>query len=110
MRLLQKLTNEQLSFFYSRWRELKPALIDSITSKDSHQAGRLMQEGIQLYKELLAHCEHAIEPLNGQERLAFIEQNRGRYAAFRQLDELFEEMKKKIASKRIQLHRNLPAE
>ena len=104
MRLLQKLTKVQVSSFFDQWHELQPAIAESIKKRDG-QAAELMNEGIRLYIRLLAHCEYLIEPLNGKERLAFIEQNNGRYAAFRQLDELFEEMKKQIASKRTQLQR-----
>lgn len=104
MRLSQKLTKEQVSPFFDRWHELQPAIAGAIQRRDG-QATEWMTEGIRLYTGLLAHCEYIIEPLNGKERLAFIEQNNGRYAAFRQLDELFEEMKKQIASKRIQLQR-----
>jgi hypothetical protein len=67
-----------------------------------------MEAGILLYQRLLAHCSDAnpekpLEPINGEERLSFIISHSGSYAAFRQLDELFSEMKKMIAGRRVQL-------
>lgn len=69
------------------------------------------QAGIEVYKKLLAHCrcaldEESFEPLNGAERLLFIEFSLSTYAAYRQLDELFSELKKIIARKRIE-HKHL---
>ncbi|WP_341201534.1 YpoC family protein, partial [Planomicrobium okeanokoites] len=49
---------------------------------------------------------HMITPLNNEERLAFVEMNCRTFAAYRQLQELFNEMQKKIASKRAILNRN----
>lgn len=106
MKLSQKLTKEKVSPFFDKWHELQLDIADSF-KKHNGQAAELMKAGTQLYIELLAYCEHSIEPLNGKERMAFIQQNNGRYAAFRQLDELFEEVKKKLASKRIQLKREV---
>lgn len=76
-------------------------------NKNSSPAA-LMDEGIILYKSLLRQCstgEEKIEPLNNLERLAFIEANCRTFAAYRQLQELFNEMHKKIASKRAILNR-----
>lgn len=67
-----------------------------------------MTQGISVYQALLAQCisgEAHLEPLNNAERLAFVETNSTSYAAFRQLQELFNEMKKKIASKRASLEK-----
>lgn len=64
-----------------------------------------MLEAIQLYEALLLHCEaFDLSPINGEERLAFIKSNVRSFAAFRQLDELFTELKKGIARRRAQLH------
>lgn len=68
-----------------------------------HGAGIQIEQGISIYKALLEQCsseEERLEPLNNKERLAFIEANSSSYAAFRQLQELFKEMEKKIASRR----------
>lgn len=105
MKLSQKLTKEAVEPFFNGWDSLKETIEPSFRDRDGTAQQELLN-GIKLYKQLLAHCDFEIIPLNGLERLAFIEQRPTNYAAFRQLDELFSEMKKGIASKRIQLKRN----
>ena len=102
MKLSQKLTKEFIDPFFTRWATLSEEIARLHALRDK-QTARRMDEAIHLYKELIAHCERQVVPINGNERLQFIEQRPGNYAAYRQLDELFSEMKKKIASKRIQL-------
>lgn len=105
MKLSQKLTKEAVEPFFNDWDSLKES-IEPLFRNRSRTGQQEMLNGIRLYKQLLAHCEFEIIPLNGPERLSFIEQRPANFAAFRQLDELFSEMKKGIASKRIQLKRN----
>ncbi|TWT01031.1 YpoC family protein [Planomicrobium sp. CPCC 101079] len=112
MKLSQKLTKEQTDPFFSKWQEMS-LVISELHERREKRVKKEMESGILLYKKLLAHCldaekdagEKAVAPLNGEERLAFVASNPGTYAAFRQLDELFAEMKKLIAAKRIQLKR-----
>lgn len=96
-----KLTKETVDPFFSNWAQLSEEIAHLHGLRDK-QLSQYMQEGIELYKKLISHCEDQIVPMNGQERLQFVDQHLGNYAAYRQLDELFSEMKKKIASKRIQ--------
>ncbi|MCP2036330.1 hypothetical protein L1279_003372 [Planomicrobium sp. HSC-17F08] len=105
MKLSQKLTKEAVEPFFNDWDSLKKSIEPSFRNR-SRTGQQEMLNGIRLYKQLLAHCDFEIIPLNGPERLSFIEQRPANFAAFRQLDELFSEMKKGIASKRIQLKRN----
>lgn len=101
----QKLTEEQVAPFFAEWAILRERLI-SQHQKRSGQAAGTADEAIAIYERLLSHCsEFEIIPVNGQERLLFIKAKPGKYPAFRQLDELFSEMAKKIAAKRAQLNK-----
>ncbi|GKW44721.1 YpoC family protein [Planococcus sp. NCCP-2050] len=106
MKLSQKLTKESVSPYFDQWAVLT-AEISSLHQNRSNQTAAQMLQGLELFKALLAHCENQILPMNGHERIHFIEQHLANYAAFRQLDELFSEMKKKIAAKRIQMKNGL---
>lgn len=106
MKLSQKLTKESVSPYFDQW-DVLAAEISSLHQNRSNQTAPKMLQGLNLFKALLAHCEDRIIPVNGHERINFIEQRPGNYAAFRQLDELFSEMKKKIAAKRIQMKNDL---
>ncbi|TWT28343.1 YpoC family protein [Planomicrobium sp. CPCC 101110] len=111
MKLSLRLTKELIDPFFSEWENRSPVI--SELHKQRKQPKNEVEAGILLYRKLLAHCNkpesasngQALMPVNGEERLAFIESNPGSFAAFRQLDELFKEMKKGIASKRVQLKR-----
>ncbi|PSL41946.1 hypothetical protein B0H99_101193 [Planomicrobium soli] len=112
MKLSQKLTKEQTDPFFEEWRA-KAAIISDLHKQRDKQAKDEMEAGILLYNKLLAHCLETgaipgvkvLAPINGEERLAFVASQPGNFAAFRQLDELFAEMKKIIAAKRIHLKR-----
>lgn len=102
----QKLTKEQLDPYFWKWDRLAAelALLHSQRDKRSEEA---IHAGLKLYHLLLSHCREALQdegfqPLNGSERLSFVESSPGTYAAYRQLDELFSELKKTIARKRIE--------
>lgn len=103
--LRKSIEKEKTTPFYTKWSQLEQEI--SILHKEKEQnAGILMEQGIAIYKALLEQCsseEEKLEPLNNQERLAFIGANSASYAAFRQLQELFKEMEKKIASRRATL-------
>lgn len=103
--LSQKLTEEQISPFFDKWAVLRKQLI-SLHQQRSRQAADTTVEAVNVYEGLLSHCsEFGIIPVNGEDRLVFIKEHAGRYPAFRQLDELFLEVAKKIAAKRVQLSR-----
>ncbi|AQQ53600.1 YpoC family protein [Planococcus lenghuensis] len=100
----QKLTENEIAPFFAEWAVIREQLI-SLHRERSRQAAVTAADAIALYECLLLHCaEYDLMPVNGKERLHFIKANSGNYAAFRQLDELFSEMKKKIAVKRSQLN------
>jgi hypothetical protein len=109
VKLSQKLTKEQVDPFFKEWEEMASQLSELHKRRDAN-AKHKMEEGILLYKRLRAHCagaglESSFGPLNGEERLAFAVSRPGSFAAFRQLDELFSEMKKMVAARRIRLKR-----
>jgi hypothetical protein len=113
VKLSQKLTKEQTAPFFDKWQDLALTISDLHKQRDK-QVVEAMEAGIILYKKLLVHCSDTeaitgaklLVPLNGDERLAFIIGKPGSYAAFRQLDELFSEMKKLIAGRRVQLNKS----
>lgn len=108
MNTLQKsIEPEKISPFFDDWYKLEKEMNANLANRVKSPPA-LMEKGIDIYKALLAQCstdEERVEPLNNAERLAFIEANPSHYAAFRQLQELFHEMQKKIASRRAMLGR-----
>lgn len=104
MKLSQKLTNELIEPFFTEWAGIRESILLSHQLRDGNTEAPML-EGVGIFQQLLAHCEGQASPLNCAERLTFIEQQPARFAAFRQLDELFLEMRKAIASKRVQLKR-----
>ena len=108
MKTLRKsIEQAKIAPFYTAWAQLEKEIKYLHSSKKNSPAAQ-MTEGLILYKSLLKQCssgEEKIEPLNNSERLAFIEANCSKYAAFRQLQELFNELHKKIASKRAILNK-----
>lgn len=105
MKLSQKLTKEIIEPFFNDWDKMKETIEQAFRNRDPKDPQEMLN-GIILYKQLLEQCDFEIIPLNGPERLSFIEQRPTNFAAFRQLDELFAEMAKGIAAKRIQLKRH----
>lgn len=109
MNLSQKLTEQHIQPFYQEWAEIEVQL-SGLHKKRSKETAELLRRGIDLYQKLIHHCqdtehEWLIEPMNAKERLEFVQSNPQSYAAYRQLAELFGEMKKAIARVRIQLKR-----
>jgi len=108
---LPKLTKEQLDPYFLEWDKVSVELADLHKRRD-RRAKQVLETGLELYKQLLLHCREALEqpdfePLNGSERLSFVEGSAGTYAAYRQLAELFAELKKTVARKRIELKRSI---
>ncbi len=106
MKQSQKLSNKTIDPYFNEWHGLKIELQDAHQTRSKHAAGFLLQ-GTQLFNALLAECGGELYPLNCQDRLDFITTHSSTFAAFRQLDELFVEMKKTISSKRVQLNNKL---
>lgn len=98
--------------FYEQWDELS-SLIHKAHDARNGEAKTLMEEGIQLFENCIVHCsetssqsiieseDYEVLPINGMERLQFIKVRPGQYACFRQLDELFKELKKRLARLRL---------
>lgn len=111
MKSLQKLTKEQLDPYFLEWDRLSVELAALHKQRD-RRAKPVLEAALEIYKRLLSHCREALEqpdfePLNGSDRLSFVEGSPGAYAAYRQLVELFAELKKAVARKRIELKRSL---
>lgn len=111
MKSLLKLTKEQIDPYFLEWQRILMELAELHKQRDI-RTKVVLEAGLEVYKRLLVHCREALqeegfEPLNGSERLAFIEASPGTYAAYRQLAELFAELKKSIARKRIELKRSI---
>ena len=109
MKLSQKLTEQSIQPFFEEWAEIEIQLSD-LHSRRSKETSVFLLQGIELYQQLIDHCqdpsnEWLIEPINAGERLEFVQSNPQSYAAYRQLAELFVEMKKAIARVRIAVKR-----
>lgn len=109
MKLSQKLTEQHIQPFFEEWAEIELQL-SNLHSRRSKETAEPLLRGIELYQQLIDHCqdpsgEWRIEPMNAGERLEFVRSNPQSYAAYRQLAELFVEMKKAIARVRIRVKR-----
>lgn len=108
-----KIRKEDVTVYLTKWERLKTDLL-ALHAMREETVGEDLLEGLELYYDLLQHCHNipalkGIEiellealPLNGKERLEFIEKSPKQYASFKQLDELFDETNKKLARLRIQ--------
>ena len=108
MTLLQKLTKEQIDPYFLEWADLQKKLEQMHRNRDA-EVEKWMRKGLVIYKQLVAHCEDSsidkkMEPINGKERLAFIEKRPEIFVSYCQLQELFVEMKKIIAGTRVKIN------
>lgn len=85
---------------FEKWDDLQIQLALLFKEKDNTRI-ELMDKGIQLLEAIVEKAEVAA-PLNFSERFTFIQNNKHNYTAFKQLDELFKETKKKLARLRVQ--------
>ena len=104
---------EDLNIILQQWSSVKERLQHGYELKNK-EVHSYMLEAISLYIKLLVEAsgtddfdtndlnKYEVLPLNGVERYEFIVMHPSHYAAYRQLNELFEETKKKIARLRIQ--------
>lgn len=104
MRLLQKLTDGSIDPFFAEWNILREQALTFHQMRNGLSEEPTLK-GTEILRQLLVYCHGEVVPLNAEERIAFIESQPATYAAFRQLDELFNEMRKMVAAKRIQLKR-----
>ena len=103
---------EKIEPYFQEWDALSKEIFEA-HEKRNGQAQILMEKGIRLFEELIVMTsetdakevlqgeEYEVMPINGMERLHFIKARPGQYACFRQLDELFKELKKKYARLRL---------
>lgn len=96
---MSKLNSFHLNSELEKWDKLKEELILLFKIKEDMSRKVVMEKGMVLLATILEEAE--VSPINFKERFEFIKSNLTNYTAFRQLDELFKETKKKIASKRI---------
>lgn len=87
---------------FEKWDDLQVQLALLFKEKDTSRV-ELMEQGIQLLQAIIEKTEQAA-PLNFSERFTYICNNKHNYTAFKQLDELFKETKKKLAGLRAQNH------
>ncbi|ALC88144.1 hypothetical protein AM499_08305 [Bacillus sp. FJAT-22090] len=78
---------------------LKDSLVPLFKENDDSRK-IIMEHGIQLLKDIIKVAD-GVNLINFTERFDFIQKNSSNYTAYRQLEELFKEAKKKIAVKRI---------
>ncbi|MFJ8065106.1 YpoC family protein [Psychrobacillus sp. NPDC096426] len=83
---------------FEKWDDLRPQLAMLFKEKDITRV-ELMEQGIQLLEDMVGKAGD-LTPINFSERFTFIRNNKHNYTAFKQLDELFKETKKKFAGMR----------
>lgn len=99
---MNRFSRENMNRFFEPWSQLKDE-IPPLHEAKNPAVQEKMEEALQLYYELLKYGEEIGEkhsllfPLNGEERLAFIEEQMPRRYAFIQLNALFDESQKKAA-------------
>lgn len=106
---VDKATPEAVHTCFIQWESLREQIHQAHDTRNG-QADILMRQAIALFESLIVQCsdttentmlgneQYEVMPLNGVERLQFIQLRPAQYACYRQLDELFKETKKRIAS------------
>ncbi|MFC4712313.1 YpoC family protein [Planococcus dechangensis] len=105
MSLSQKSIDDAISPYYDAWQGLSRDLHECFKQQPASCRG-LISSGYTLYVELKQTLfslfgESSPAPLNEEERLDFVYHSNSAHAAFRQLEQLFRELKKKIARLKI---------
>ncbi|MBU9671935.1 hypothetical protein KQ939_02945 [Planococcus sp. CP5-4] len=101
MTLSRKSIDQAISPFYNDWVVLSVELKFCI-GQEASDCYQLIVRGCEVYEELQETLiglfgSSAPSPLNESERLEFVKNSRSTHAASRQLEQLFGELKKKIA-------------
>ncbi|RUL55506.1 MULTISPECIES: YpoC family protein [Lysinibacillus] len=98
--------------YFEQWEKLSQLIFEAHDER-SGEAKSLMEQGISLFEQCVIFCSEAdgmvmnekeqyeVLPINGMERFQFIKARPAQYACYRQLDELFKEMRKRLARLRI---------
>ncbi len=105
---LEKSKTDHVKRIYDEWKSLSEKISEANKSRDD-SVKLLMLRGISLYENLLVSTsevkkfrtqdihQYEVLPLNGEERFCFISSRPEHYGSYIQLNELFNETKKKIA-------------
>ncbi|MDE4086527.1 hypothetical protein PO902_15870 [Planococcus maritimus] len=101
MMLSRKSIDQSVSPFYNDWAKLTQD-IQSCFQQHAGGCQELIAQGYQVYEALRERLDgmfgsDAPSPLNERERLEFVRNSKSAHAASRQLEQLFIELKKKIA-------------
>lgn len=99
---MERFSREAMAPFFMYWEAHKQA-IDKLYKDNHPNAQEKMKEALKEYTTLLRYGEvedqiqSLLLPLNGEERLAFIEKQIASRYAFVQLDALYDESRKRAA-------------
>lgn len=107
----EKISKAMVDEWYERWEQLQKEIHVAHDARDA-SAQSLMKIAIEQFEQyIVASSEsegafsetepYEVMPINGMERLSFIKMRPGQYAAYRQLDELYKETKKRCARLRL---------
>lgn len=106
----EAIAKEKVDVWFAQWEALRERIHTAHEARDG-SAKPLMEQGIALFESLLKEASdvntidysmhYELMPINGMERLQFIQLKPGQYACYRQLDELFKETKKRCARLRL---------
>ncbi|MEO4053050.1 YpoC family protein [Solibacillus sp. CAU 1738] len=104
------ITKEVVDQWYSEWEVLREQIHVAHNARNG-EAKDLMERGIVNFLNFVvgasdideydATADYEVLPINGKERIAFIQAKPGQYACYRQLDELYKETKKRCARLRL---------
>ncbi|MDN5710489.1 MAG: hypothetical protein L0G95_13685 [Planococcus sp. (in: firmicutes)] len=101
MTLSRKSIDQSVSPFFEEWADLRQQM-QSCFQQEADDCRELIAKGYGVYKALQKTLvglfgSAAPSPLNESERLEFVRNSKSAHAASRQLEQLFGELKKKIA-------------
>lgn len=109
----ETIQKELVEPYFQKWEELSQQIHIAHNLRNG-EAEMLMREGITLFENLVLSTsvttqspmfdtneQYEVLPINGMERYLFVKVRPGQYACYRQLDELFKEIKKRLARLRV---------
>ncbi len=98
---VEAIAQDKVEAWFAEWIALEGQIHVAHDRRNGTAKG-LMEQGIALFERLMQEAGEEVMPINGMERLSFIQAKPGQYACYRQLDELFKETKKRTARLRLQ--------
>lgn len=109
----EAIQKEVVELYFQKWEKLSQQIHEAHNLRNG-EAENLMRNGITLFEELVLSSslvdqssmfdtneQYEVLPINGMERYLFVRMKPGQYACYRQLDELFKEIKKRFARLRV---------